>query len=505
MIINLNRIKPNNFYQAQNPSGRKYPNLAPLAHDTISFGSTNPQARTSAKKNVFSSPQNTQVCNTVRKNAEPARYYLEEMMKYYLKPILSEYPADKKPFNIITNIKSSNSIKQKIIYKLPEKIEKEGHEFARMAIKQLIKVYECKPNIKESELYNIVINNAEYKAAAREFCAFQSVSKMLQIAVDALSNSGAMKFDNDIKNDKKKFKRIVQYLSSKTPDYSNDNFEILGTSDANARVKNFIHDIVRGRIVLNENNPNLTKKILNAFKNMLKDGNVKIKSIEYIMPDRNKITSEHNVDECMPITFNDLYEKFSDSDVQLIKRTSESGYSAIHINLELSNKLFANGNDNYNGYSAEIQIMSSHVQDLKEIEDLLYKFGDSIPLADKEYKPMAELFKSKLTPEVQKAFDEYRYKLYIRQMTNPINGKKNLFPSIKDMGFEGKIPPELDFNYLKQFKDICDDKIKLNEKEQKLKEKYNVKKNDDYAIDTMKKVIKSVINGGVKDLALDTN
>ena len=90
-------------------------------------------------------------------------------------------------------------------------------------------------------------------------------------------------------------------------------------------------------------------------------------------------------------------------------------------------------------------------------------------------------------------------------MTNPLKGKKNLFPSLKEMGFEGKIPPELDFNNLKKFKDKCDEAIKLREKNENLKEKYKAKNSEYYAIETLGDVVNNAISGGLKNLSLNIN
>ena len=118
MKVQLNNILVKKIYNQQLNTAYKYNNLRPLEMDVVSFGHTKTDTtknKNDLKKNVFTSPQNKQVCNDVHKYAEPAKCYLEEILNHYLLPISDLYPADSKPFRIITNIKSSKSIKQKII------------------------------------------------------------------------------------------------------------------------------------------------------------------------------------------------------------------------------------------------------------------------------------------------------------------------------------------------------------------------------------------------------
>ncbi len=506
MKVLFNSYITNNFYKSNYNKVQKYHNLAPLQQDTVSFSGSN-KKQTEKTQNVFTDPANKGACNTVRKNAEPSRIYLQALLEHYLAPIQKEYGSDKKPFTFITRLKSSKSIKQKIIYKLPDKLIKEGEEFAKYAVEELKNFFNFNKDVTDEQLYNLIINNSDYRNTIENSCAFKSPDAMLKIIKNALVKAKVINFNEiDEKELKKDFKKIASNLRNKAPEMSDQNYVILGSADPCSRIKNFIHDIVRGRIVLNDKDPVIIDKILEAFKKMVKDGNIKITSIEYIMPESSKMPKGTDVNDYMPIKFTKLLRDAIEVNVEKVnQRPSKSGYCAIHINVELSNKLLSIDKDKYNGYSAEIQIMDSHVEELKEIEDLLYKFNDNIPLSNKEYAPMAELFKSKLTPDVEKAFVDYRYQLYLRQMTNPLKGKKNLFPSLKEMGFEGKIPPELDFNNLKKFKDKCDEAIKLREKNENLKEKYKAKNSEYYAIETLGDVVNNAISGGLKNLSLNIN
>ena len=59
--------------------------------------------------------------------------------------------------------------------------------------------------------------------------------------------------------------------------------------------------------------------------------------------------------------------------------------------------------------------------------------------------------------------------MYLAQRTLPPFAKHSeYFPSIAELGFEGKVPNELDFNNLKDLKDKCDHVAKLVQKQEEL-------------------------------------
>ena len=108
---NFNNLKPQNnfrFFPKNN-------NLAPLAHDTVSFSG----AQQKLNKSLYEAYDNIAVCCEVRDNAKPAMMNLKNV----LETSLEDFIADKKHPNraidsIHTRIKTADSIKEKTIDRL---------------------------------------------------------------------------------------------------------------------------------------------------------------------------------------------------------------------------------------------------------------------------------------------------------------------------------------------------------------------------------------------------
>ena len=108
---NFNNLKPQNnvkFFPKNN-------NLAPLAHDTVSFSG----AQQKLNKSLYEAYDNINVCCEVRDNAKPAMMNLKNV----LETSLEDFIADKKHPNraidsIHTRIKTADSIKEKTIDRL---------------------------------------------------------------------------------------------------------------------------------------------------------------------------------------------------------------------------------------------------------------------------------------------------------------------------------------------------------------------------------------------------
>ena len=94
---------------------------------------------------------------------------------------------------------------------------------------------------------------------------------------------------------------------------------------------------------------------------------------------------------------------------------------------------------------------------LKEVEDLCYKIKDNKNAIHRGYQTFVDYFKKYYKDDIKEAFDDYTYALYLAQRAlGPEERKDNSFPSIKELGFENRVPEELDFNKLKKIKDGCD-------------------------------------------------
>ena len=251
---------------------------------------------------------------------------------------------------------------------------------------------------------------------------------------------------------------------------------------------------------MKESGPEYTAVVIEALKKAAEEGELKITSIENNLPDPRKLPKGKKLSDYIYATERQLLSLAKAANAPLIKNKSKSGYLAIHINVDLSSPLFNSYNGVYNGYSGEIQIIGSDVLQLKEIEDLCYKLKDNKNAIHIAYKPFKEHFQKYYKDDVKQAFDNYTYALYLAQRALPPGTKtQTRFPSIQELGFEGKVPPELDFNILKQIKLPCDKKKELMRQKQKLDE--NAK--DKNIIRTLKqagdiKTLKSLIGYHLK-------
>ena len=163
-----------------------------------------------------------------------------------------------------------------------------------------------------------------------------------------------------------------------------------------------------------------------------------------------------------------------------------SGYMALHLTFNFRNRnIFNDAELNLRSFH-ELQIIGSDVGSLKEVEDFCYKLtnGDDIMQGDYAYDPFVEYFykyhpepsnKSRKANRTREAFKEYTRKAYaIQRKRKPTEDAENdvtnwayRYPTIKECGLEGDVPPELDFNILARLKRDCDDiyKVKNNAEE----------------------------------------
>ncbi|MCD7780263.1 MAG: hypothetical protein LUH05_06280 [Candidatus Gastranaerophilales bacterium] len=250
-------------------------------------------------------------------------------------------------------------------------------------------------------------------------------------------------------------------------------------------IKHYSNDIVGGRILLNNANPANMSSIIEAFKLAVKEGVLKITSIENYFPKEEMIPDGKYSTEYEYASHEQLKSLAKAANAEFINVPSKAGYLAVHINVDLSDPVFNKCNKSFNDYNGEIQIICKSVEKLKDIEDLCYKIKDD-KIPNKAYKPFKDYFLKYYNKDTKDAFNEYTYKLYLYQRLNP--GSTN-FPSIKQLGFEGRVPPELDYNILKKLKYSCDlQEGILNKSGNGSKPSIElIKRKGD--IDTMKKII----------------
>ena len=235
-------------------------------------------------------------------------------------------------------------------------------------------------------------------------------------------------------------------------------------------VKHYANDIVGARITMKESDPEYTGLVLAALKQAVDDGLLNITSIENNLPDPKKLPQGKEISDYAYATDSQLRKLAKAADAKLIRNKSKSGYLAIHINVDLSSPLFSCYKGVFDGYTGEIQIIGSDVEQLKDVEDLCYKLKDDKNAIRSEYKPFKTHFKTYYNDETKDAFEDYTYALYLAQRSLPPNSKRtDFFPSIEELGFEGKVPKELDFNYLRRLKEKCDFSAKLAQKQEEMK------------------------------------
>ena len=465
MQINFNKLQfiyPNTV-KANRQYISKYPNLAPLQQDTVSFSG---QGKLIAASMIDAPAERT--CRQVEINAEPARFYLESILDKYLKPLTQiNSESNPKEFPILeytTRVKKSTSIREKVVSKYTKVYSSEANEFSSRVVDELMKHFKLADGLSK----NFIIQEAK-KAIATKVPPYEFASYYFSTIVTEFQKKNFFNF-TDYSEDKLKqiFTQIVDVLEEvpKSP-HAEGSVYIEPTSIKG--VKHYANDIVGARITMKESDPEYTGLVLSALKQAVDDGFLKITSIENNLPDPQKLPEGKEISDYAYATDSQLRNLAKAAKTQLIRNKSKSGYIAVHINVDLSSPIFSCYKGVFDGYTGEIQILGADVEKLKDIEDLCYKLKDDKNAIRSEYKPFKTYFKKYYNSETKDAFDDYTYALYLAQRTLPPFVKHSeYFPSIAELGFEGKVPKELDFNNLKDLKDKCDQVAKLVQKQEEL-------------------------------------
>jgi len=239
-------------------------------------------------------------------------------------------------------------------------------------------------------------------------------------------------------------------------------------------IKKHIRDISGGRIVIkNAHNGEMDKVVDNLCRMILQERLI-IDEIEYHKSPDGKVEQYFSEKQLRKIA--EAVNKIRKANkLPLIKaesKKSASGYMALHLSIN-STKKPSNVDDIYQNFYSELQILGSDVEMLKDIEDFCYKLkkGLEIKSGNVAYTPFEKLFleawnvTDKKYGDVQKNFKDYTIAAYKAQrMRKPSDDAEDntkdwayKFPTIKECGFEGKLPPILDFNILARIKRDCDD------------------------------------------------
>lgn len=206
-----------------------------------------------------------------------------------------------------------------------------------------------------------------------------------------------------------------------------------------AQVKEKCGDIIGARIVLNDTRKTQVDKILERLTNAIR---LKVLDCTEIESFRSIPEHAYVTDDRMRII-----ERVSARPGKTFSSTNtpyKSGYTAFHMNLNLPK-----------GYVGEIQVMGKHMNEFKEVEDLLYKIKHNKNL-DHKYKYIQDKLQpimKKLTPKQKNALEHYTTDQYMAVREAEIANKPfEYLPVPKNL------PPELDFKTLHEMQQTCDAK-----------------------------------------------
>lgn len=232
-------------------------------------------------------------------------------------------------------------------------------------------------------------------------------------------------------------------------------------------IKDKFGDIIGARVVLKRTSKSDTSKVIDALIDEVKKGNLKITKIQnYVIDERYDELEYFSKDDLIRLqkAANSMLKE-GEPEVELIQSSKDTGYTALHIDIDLSD-------ENYpikkNGYKAELQILGAGVEKLKEAEQYCYKLklGKSIKGGNPIYKPYQDYFNKYLQntedyPFAQENFLKYTHRAFVLQRkreTAPFSGAHDAqLPTIEQCNLKGELPPELDFNKLAKIKALCDE------------------------------------------------
>lgn len=239
-------------------------------------------------------------------------------------------------------------------------------------------------------------------------------------------------------------------------------------------IKRNIKDISGGRIVVKNAHDGEMNKVVENLCKMILEERLVIEEIEYRKsPDASVIP--YFTDKQLGRIADAANAIRKANKLPLIKaktKKSKSGYMALHLSINSTKK--PDGADLiHQGFYSELQIIGSDVGMLKEVEDFCYKLkkGLEIKSGNVAYTPFEKFFleawnnPNKKYGNIQKNFEDYTIAAYKAQRERRPSASREdntkdwayKYPTIKECGLEGKIPPVLDFNILARIKRNCDD------------------------------------------------
>lgn len=444
-----------------------YPNLAPLPKDTVSFS-----GRSELLAESMSDAPQVKICKNIEENASGAAYYLYAVLDKYLSGIadfkenstthdtLRIRPKTKSKQNsskIATyelRIKSASSIREKVVSKYTKLHKNEHKKFADELLNQLSARFPISVGVDRKVVIDTIKQHTKHSGTAQKSSAYRDAQHHVPNVIGVLKELKMLDFSNATDEDIRIATREITEELKKTPSDLIVDGKFADPKTVQG-AKHYANDVVGARIVLQDSDKENCDKILSALKKAVDDGLLTITSIENNVPDENKIPPQRQLSDYEYASKNQLQSLSKVANAPLITNKSQTGYMAIHINLDFNNPLFRNYNGIFNGYTGEIQIIGRDVAQLKHVEDLCYKFKDKKNAVNIAYKPFREYFLKHYQGDVKQAFDDYTYALYLAQRDYSSKRKLLAFPSIEELGFAGKVPKELDFNRLRTIYEGC--------------------------------------------------
>ena len=457
-LFNTKNINQNRFY------GISCPNLAPLKKDTVSFS-----ARSELVARDMSTAPSISDCQKTEINAEPAAYYLEKVLEHYLKPLTvkpkgkgAEKPLDAE---LTTRIKSQTSIREKVVSKHAKLYKKEYKAFIASFLSELSNNFALNKNITEEDVRSFLYQTIKHDNSDTKYSPYANVPYLVSQLLEYLNETQVIDIsDFNLDEYRAIYREMVDRIESSHKSSMLDDSGVYIKPSSIAGIKHYANDIVGSRIILEDSNPRYITLVLDALKNAVNDGLLKITSIENNIPDARKLPQGATIDDYSYASNEQLEEFAQATGAELDTNITKTGYIAIHINVDLSDEMFKAYSGVFNGFSGEIQIMGRDVERLKDVEDLCYKLKDNKNAYKSVYEPFKKHFKP-LYDLHKDDFDEYTYRLYLAQRANS-KKKRTSFPTPAELGFtEAQIPPQLDFNRLAIKKLDCDHDKKAKEKQ----------------------------------------
>ena len=213
--------------------------------------------------------------------------------------------------------------------------------------------------------------------------------------------------------------------------------------------KEQIHDFSGVRIIVSGKDKNAGNYVFDKLADAVKRGWISISEIEVFHnpelrpPYRYAYANEANIRKVEKTA-----RKQGAKDFKLVTKSTESGYPAIHMLVNLPNNI-----------KGELQIIGLNVLKLKDIEDLCYKVLTNKKL-DTKYSDIETLLEQvRDNPEEYRDFMEYTREAYARERKKELGIETD--SDFLHLPGGTEIPKELDFNNIPIMKKRANETTKL--------------------------------------------